>query len=57
MSKIIYKSMHVYTLHRSNNLDHKKGRPSILLKFKNKNALVWYGTTQIDLKKMKIPSF
>jgi len=32
MAQIIYKNMHVYVLHRSNNLDHKMGRPAILLK-------------------------
>lgn len=55
MAQIIYKSMHVYVLHRSNNLDHKMGRPAILLKFKNKYSLVWYGTTKIDINAQENP--
>jgi len=55
MAQIIYKNMHVYVLHRSNNLDHKMGRPAILLKFKNKYSLVWYGTTKIDINAQENP--
>ncbi len=55
MAQIIYKNMHVYVLHLSNNLDHKMGRPAILLKFKNKYSLVWYGTTKIDINEQENP--
>ncbi|WP_286642946.1 hypothetical protein [Spiroplasma ixodetis] len=31
------------------------GRPAILLKFKNKYSLVWYGTTKIDINEQENP--
>ncbi|WP_342254545.1 hypothetical protein [Spiroplasma endosymbiont of Zeiraphera isertana] len=55
MTQIIYKSMHVYVLHRSDELDHKYGRPAILLRFKIKYSLIWCGTTKLDLKTQEKP--
>jgi len=47
--------MHVYTLHRSNELDHEYGHPAILLKYKFNKSLIWYGTTKLDLKTQEKP--
>ena len=55
MQKIIYKKMYVYTLHRSDELDHEKGRPAILLKYKSIKSLVWIGTRTRDLKTKETP--
>ncbi|BDT03488.1 hypothetical protein [Spiroplasma ixodetis] len=52
---LFYKNMNIYILHRSNELDHEKGRPAILLKYRTKVSLVWIGTHKIDKKTKEKP--
>ncbi|WDA54962.1 MAG: hypothetical protein PPFGHCPK_01443 (plasmid) [Spiroplasma endosymbiont of Drosophila atripex] len=47
--------MGIYLLHRSNELDHEKGRPAILLKYRTKTSLIWWGTHKIDKKTKEKP--
>ncbi|WP_342276065.1 hypothetical protein [Spiroplasma endosymbiont of Nebria brevicollis] len=54
MSKLVFKRMYIYKLHRSELLDHKEGRPAILLKYKNQKSLIWAGTHKCDLKTTEI---
>lgn len=51
MRKNVYKKMCIYRIHRSNQLDHEKGRPAILLKYKSQISLVWTGTHKEDQSK------
>lgn len=55
MIKIYLKNMNVYLLHRDNELDHKKGRPAILLNYKSESSLVWWGTTKWEKFDKEIP--
>lgn len=55
MKKIVFKKMHVYKIHRSNELDHENGRPAIILKFNPSLSLVWCGTTQLNLDTSETP--
>lgn len=48
MENLYMKSMLIYNLHRSAELDHQKGRPAILLKSLGKESLVWYATTKVN---------
>ena len=46
MKKIDYKSMRIYKLFRSTELDHEFGRPVIFLDFLGNESLVWTGTSK-----------
>lgn len=55
MKELFFKNMHVYNLHRSNQLDHENGRPAILLWFKYTKSLLWLGTSNKDNKSKEKP--
>lgn len=46
--KLIFIKKCIYRLHRDNKKDHELGRPAILLNFREKQSLVWIGSTKID---------
>ncbi|WP_342276551.1 hypothetical protein [Spiroplasma endosymbiont of Nebria brevicollis] len=49
------KNMSVYKLHKTNELDHEYGRPTILLKYKTQTSLIWWGTHLLDEKTYEKP--
>ncbi|WP_425377362.1 hypothetical protein [Spiroplasma endosymbiont of Aleiodes alternator] len=55
MKELFFKNMHVYNLHRSNELDHENGRSAILLWFKYTKSLLWLGTSNKDNKSKEKP--
>lgn len=48
VEKLGVKRKHIYRLHRDEEIDHKYGRPALLLNGRMTKSLVWTGTTKID---------